>query len=190
MHFLLIATAVCWGLATYMLIRRYHPSQFTQCFLGILVLNLSVYLALNVFGTLGQFEWFAASHAALVSGRYYTLLTSMFLHAGMLHLTVNMISYATAFGFLRKIFGTKPVHFLGFCLITGVLSALVHCLTSTMPAVGFSGVILGLFAIIGFYSPTSKLYIAFVFPIGARNAICGLILFSIAAYHYHWIQIG
>jgi membrane associated rhomboid family serine protease len=73
-----------------------------------------------------------------------TLLTSMFLHGGLLHLGGNML--------FLWIFGdnvedaTGHLRFLAFYVLCGVVAAYAHILThpaSTMPMVGASGAISG-----------------------------------------------
>ncbi len=75
---------------------------------------------------------------------YTTLLTSMFLHGGWLHLISNM--------WMFWIFGDNVedrmgvIRFCGFYLLCGLISALVHVLTnvnSEIPTVGASGAIAG-----------------------------------------------
>jgi len=75
---------------------------------------------------------------------YWPFLTSIFLHAGFLHLAGNM--------WFLWIFGDNvedrmgPLRFLLFYLVMGVAAGLVHWLTnshSTVPTVGASGAIAG-----------------------------------------------
>ncbi len=84
----------------------------------------------------------AAPHAALPPG--LTILTSMFLHGGVLHLLGNMV--------FLWIFGnnvedaTGHLRFLGFYLICGAAAALAHIAAnpdSIVPMVGASGAISG-----------------------------------------------
>ncbi|MEZ5318123.1 MAG: rhomboid family intramembrane serine protease [Vicinamibacterales bacterium] len=76
--------------------------------------------------------------------RYWPFVTSIFLHAGPLHLVSNM--------WMLWIFGDNvedrmgPWRFLGFYLLSGVAAGLVHFWTnahSVVPTVGASGAIAG-----------------------------------------------
>ncbi|MEM3737410.1 MAG: rhomboid family intramembrane serine protease [Candidatus Bathyarchaeia archaeon] len=81
----------------------------------------------------------------LIEGDYYTLLTSMFLHGGLLHLLGNML-YLYIFGDnVEDMCGS--VVYLVFYLLCGVVASLMHMLTawgSAIPTVGASGAISGI----------------------------------------------
>jgi membrane associated rhomboid family serine protease len=121
--------------------------RFTTPFVTyfLLALNIGVFffeLALNDDGRTAFFYQFGVvpSHVtgALGAGGlgagFFPLFTSMFLHAGWLHLIANIEDY---FGHFR---------FLLFYLGTGIAAGLVHTifnLGSTVPSVGASGAIAG-----------------------------------------------
>ena len=73
------------------------------------------------------------------------LATSLFLHAGLLHLLGNML-FLWVFG--RAVESAMgPARFVGFFLLCGAIAGAVHALmnpTSTVPTVGASGAISGL----------------------------------------------
>ena len=73
-----------------------------------------------------------------------TLLTSMFIHGGFLHLIGNML-YLWIFGNnIEDLLG--PIKFLVFYLVCGLVAALGHILTdpgSVVPTVGASGAVSG-----------------------------------------------
>jgi membrane associated rhomboid family serine protease len=81
---------------------------------------------------------------------YFTLLTSMFLHGGMMHILGNM--------WFLWIFGDNveddmgPDRYLVFYLVCGILASLAHVLTnrtgeaSMLPSLGASGAISGVLA--------------------------------------------
>ena len=75
---------------------------------------------------------------------YATLITSMFLHGGWMHLIGNML-YLWVFGNnIEDVMG--HVRYILFYLICGILAALSHAMTdpsSTIPMVGASGAISG-----------------------------------------------
>jgi rhomboid family protein len=75
---------------------------------------------------------------------YATLITSMFLHGGWMHLIGNML-YLWVFGNnIEDVMG--HVRFVVFYLACGILAALSHAMTdpsSTVPMVGASGAISG-----------------------------------------------
>lgn len=82
----------------------------------------------------------------VMSGQWWRLLTAGFLHGGLLHLTVNMVSLVVLGRALEPLLdrhgrGLFPLLYLG-SLLGGSLGALL--LEFDMPAVGASGAIFGL----------------------------------------------
>jgi len=78
------------------------------------------------------------------TGGYFTLFSSMFLHAGWMHLIGNML-YLWIFGNNIEDSMGHP-RFIVFYLLTGLLAALSHLLfnsASTVPTVGASGAVSG-----------------------------------------------
>jgi membrane associated rhomboid family serine protease len=75
---------------------------------------------------------------------YWTLLTSMFLHAGWLHIIGNMGALWLFSNNVEDRMG--PVRFVLFYLLCGVLAGVVHIVSnpaSTVPVLGASGAIAG-----------------------------------------------
>lgn len=86
---------------------------------------------------------YGAIPAEITSGRdLYTLLTSMFLHGGWLHIIGNMV-FLWIFGDnVEAVLGKLP--YLIFYLLGGIAASLTQALlspTSTVPSVGASGAI-------------------------------------------------
>jgi membrane associated rhomboid family serine protease len=76
-----------------------------------------------------------------------TLITSMFLHGGWLHLFSNMLALYIFGDNIEDRLGSVP--YLVFYLICGVIAGLVHIvfnLTSPIPSIGASGAISGVLA--------------------------------------------
>jgi len=98
---------------------------------------------------------------------FLPLFTSMFLHAGFLHLAGNML-FLWIFGDnVEDFFGHIPYFF--FYIISGIGSGLLHVLFnlhSTIPAVGASGAISGVMgAYILLYPRARILTLVFIFPL-------------------------
>jgi len=79
-----------------------------------------------------------------VSGRLFTLLTSMFLHGGWMHLIGNML-FLWVFGRnVEDLIGSA--RYLGFYILCGLAAAVVQVITgpySRVPTIGASGAIAG-----------------------------------------------
>ena len=108
-----------------------------------------------------------AGHGGSVGQTFLPLLTSMFLHAGWLHLLGNML--------FLWIFGDNVEDFLGhfqyllFYLLCGVGADLAHIVTnlhSTVPAIGASGAISGVMGAYMVLYPRSRvLTLVFIFVV-------------------------
>ncbi len=94
----------------------------------------------------------------------FTLLTSIFLHAGFLHIVGNMLFLWVFADNIESVIG--PARFVLFYLMGGLVASAIHILfypSSTVPTVGASGAIA---AVLGAYIvmfPKSKIKIRFLF---------------------------
>ena len=90
----------------------------------------------------------------------YTLITSQFLHSGLIHISGNML-FLWLFGDnVEESLG--HIKFLLFYLVCGVLAALTHwvlAMNSTIPTVGASGAIAGVMGAYLLKYPRSKIII-------------------------------
>lgn len=137
---------------------------------GLIGLNVLVFI-FQVAMPLGQQQAFVFDYGAipneLTSGQdMYTLITSMFLHGGWMHLIGNML-FLWVFGDnIEATIGN--LNFLAFYLLGGLAASVAHIvfnLGSTIPAVGASGAIS---AVLGAYLmmfPKSKVkvFVAYIF---------------------------
>jgi membrane associated rhomboid family serine protease len=102
---------------------------------------------------------------------FLPLLTSMFLHAGLLHIAGNML-FLWIFGDnVEDAYG--HIGYLFFYLFCGIVSGLLHVLfnmSSTVPALGASGAISGVMGAYAILYPQSRiltLVFVFLLPIPA-----------------------
>ncbi len=119
-----------------------------------------------------RFPAFLAGHASFEVA-FLPLVTSMFLHAGLLHIIGNML-FLWIFGDnVEDFFGHIP--YLFFYLICGVGAGLLHVLFnlhSRVPAVGASGAISGVMgAYILLYPRARILTLVFIFPLPIPAAV-------------------
>jgi len=107
--------------------------------------------------------------AIVRQGTYYTFLTSMFLHGGILHLAGNML-YLYVFGDnVEDLCGHVP--YLAFYLICGFAGSLLHLVSdwgSTIPSIGASGAISGLLGAYVYLFPSVRIRTAVTFGIFVR----------------------
>lgn len=89
--------------------------------------------------------------ANVAGGELYRLLSSMFLHAGLIHIAVNMLALYFLGSFAEQTFGGG--RFLALYLVSGIAGGLAYLYFGafTTPAVGASGAIFGILGgILGF----------------------------------------
>ncbi|MCS6844183.1 MAG: rhomboid family intramembrane serine protease [Caldilineales bacterium] len=124
----------------------------TYVLLGV---NVAVFLAMTVFGAVvglglsGSQDtrvllFFGALQSRLVAqGEYFRLVTSMFLHIGLLHLAFNSYALYLLGQDVESLYGTR--RFLVIYLLSGVGGSLVsYVLGSARVSAGASGAIFGL----------------------------------------------
>ncbi|MAH45709.1 hypothetical protein CMI37_07755 [Candidatus Pacearchaeota archaeon] len=132
-------------------------------FVGFLVLISSI-------GEDTAVSWLAIQPAAILSGKYiWTFITSMFMHAGLGHLFVNMLSLVFIGSFVERLVGKR--RFLGLYfgagLFAGLFFVLVALVTQTdlnIYAVGASGAIFGLGGLLAVLTPRLPVLVFFIIP--------------------------
>jgi membrane associated rhomboid family serine protease len=142
---------------------------------NLVIVNLIVFLITLLFRFEGieLFEFFSLQK---LDFHFYQLVTHQFLHAGLLHLVFNMIGLYTLGESVEHYIGTN---FLSYYLICGVMASVCFLAftNSTLPMVGASGAIYGLFGLSVCINPNQNIGIIFI-PVGfkALNLAIFLIL--------------
>ncbi|MBV1865256.1 MAG: rhomboid family intramembrane serine protease [Rhodobacteraceae bacterium] len=125
-------------------------------------------------------EWAMIPEKVSGGHRTYTLLTSMFLHGGFIHLASNML-FLWIFGDnMEDSFGHLP--FLAFYLVCGVAADLLQVLpnpSSAIPVVGASGAIAGVLGGYLLLFPKARVDVILIFIIFFK-------IFTLRA----WIVLG
>lgn len=122
---------------------------------------------------------------------WLTLVTSMFLHDGWMHLIFNMLflwvfgdNIEDAMGHLR---------FLFFYVLCGVIGTALHAVAapgSTVPLVGASGAISGVLGAYLVLHPKSRLLVLFMTIIPLRLPAVLVLLFWIGSQFFSLSQVG
>lgn len=145
------------------------------CTLLLILWNVGIYIAFNL-GLyphgLQIYEQWALSPYALLKGDWWTLITSMFLHASITHIAFNMLSLYYLGVMCEKVYG--KLRYLTIYFLSGIIGGIAYCISNYLAgdigagAVGASGAIFGLFGAYGwlliaqrkfatvFVGPTSK----------------------------------
>ena len=127
----------------------------------------------------------------IFEGKYlWTFLTSMFMHAGFVHLLVNMLSMFFVGSLVEKIIGRKRYFWLYilsglFAALFFVFFALIFPSDMNAYAVGASGALFGLIGLLVLLTPNLPVYVMFIpIPIKMKYAAPGMLivlgLFSLA----------
>lgn len=107
----------------------------------ILALNVALFLYQVTFAPTLLMAG-AKVNSAIVSGQYYRLFSSMFLHASTTHLMINSFSLHSTGPSVESWFGKK--RFLALYLVAGLCGNVLSLRCTPTPAVGASGAIFGL----------------------------------------------
>ena len=124
-------------------------------------------------------KYLAFRPADIIQGKYlWTFVTSMFMHAGFMHLFVNMISLMFVGSFVERLIGKK--RFLGLYFIGGLCAGLLAFVLSVsfsgsawgarifgsplMPAVGASGALFAIAGLLAVLTPRLPVLVMFIIP--------------------------
>jgi membrane associated rhomboid family serine protease len=108
------------------------------------------------------------SYPDIVAGEVWRLFTSMFLHAGLVHLFFNMLVLYWAGSRIEDLYGSRE--FLAFYLLGGVfancLKLLVHAanLAPAVPSLGASTAVTATLVLFAFHFPWQRVLVWFVLP--------------------------
>jgi membrane associated rhomboid family serine protease len=148
----------------------------------ILVINTVIYILWNYSNAVTP-EFmdanFLVSWQALLDGRYWTLITSVFSHSQFFHFLLNMLVLHSFGNIMTRTLGVK--RFVVFYLLAGAFSSFVHSAVSafllhdaSLPALGASGALTGIIMIFALIYPKEKLLLFGLIPM---PAIFGALLF-------------
>jgi len=122
--------------------------------------------------------WFALIPNSVFSGAIWQLFTYGFLHAGVMHLALNLLILAFIASDIESVWGRrKHLTYYFFCtLFAGVFYLITQALLSnphylSRPMVGASGGIYGLLLAYGVLFPNHQMLMMMLFPMRARQFV-------------------
>lgn len=128
-------------------------------------------------------EYALAPYAVVRRNRWYQLLTSGFLHAGIGHLAMNMITLYFFGPHMEKVLGGGGfiALYLGSIISGGLLTVLFHRRDLTYRSLGASGGVSGV--VFGFvlFRPLERLYL-FLIPIGIPALLFAVLYVGVSIY--------
>lgn len=165
--------------------RRLPATTLAWTLTGI---NVVIWLAMELAGgstssrTLVDFG--AKVNSLIARGEYWRLLTSVFLHIGLLHLLFNMFALLSIGRLAESIYG--HARFLAIYLVSGVSGALFSYLFSRSPSAGASGAIFGVAgALAVFYAANRPAR-----PIAGQGQLGGILMLLAFNGIYGFLQPG
>lgn len=165
-------------------------SSYAGILIAINVVVFIVFLFLTYFNGPEILAKFALQPSLILQGKnLWTIITSMFLHAGIGHLAANMISLIFLGGFTERIIGKK--RFLWLYFIGGIIASLSFVFfagffgdssigeklfgSPNSLAVGASGAIFALGGLLAVLIPRMKVLVFFIIPMPMWAAMIGLV---------------
>ncbi len=168
-------------------IRDHNPSgRVPYVTYALILLNIGVFssywLSIPNEPRLAMFyiEWGLVPRRLMEGDGYGTIITSMFLHGGFMHLAGNMLFLYIFGDNLEDILG--HIRYLGFYLLSGLAAAALQIVAepySPVPMIGASGAIAGVMGGYLLLFPRAKVDILFIFVIFFR-------VFPLPA----WVMLG
>ncbi|WP_226583033.1 rhomboid family intramembrane serine protease [Halobacillus litoralis] len=119
----------------------------------LLALNILIFMYIEWKGdttsVLTLIDYGAKYNPAIVEGEWWRILTSMFLHIGMIHLFMNMLALFYLGVAVERIYGSGRFFFI--YMLAGLFGGLASFMLNPHVAAGASGAIFGLFGALIFF---------------------------------------
>ncbi|GEM_PF-3776254 len=134
-------------------LKMFLPNKAFRVTQTIVLLNILVYIWMVVSGVDAMdptvedlIVWGGNMDILFAEGEYWRLLTSCFIHIGLIHLLMNMYALLYIGVLLEPVIGHK--RFLFAYLVTGIISSLVSAFWNTyLVSAGASGAIFGMYGV-------------------------------------------
>lgn len=150
------------------------------------IVRILLFANIGVFFLQSTTEWITAAMIfvpRLVLVRPWTIVTYMFLHAGLMHLAFNMLVLFFFGPRVEERLGSR--HFLNLYVISGATGALLSLVMGPSAAVlGASAAVFGVMLAFAWFWPDAQIHIWGIIPIRARTLVIVTTVFSL------WIGLG
>lgn len=138
--------------------------KFKNACLTLVIINIVMFILQNIIPGLTE-------TLALISKDVFTrpwiLVTSMFLHGNSAHLVLNMYALFMFGSLIEARIGTKRFTFIYF--LSGIVASFISSFFYTA-ALGASGAIMGILALVIIFLPKLKVLFFFIIPMTMRTA--------------------
>lgn len=124
----------------------------------LLTVNIFIFFLLETSGgstnTLNLINWGAKYNPYILEGEWWRILSSMFLHIGLLHIMMNMFALYYLGNAVERMYGS--VKFFMIYFLAGIIGGVASFATNDSVAAGASGAIFGLFGALLFFGLMNK----------------------------------
>lgn len=124
----------------------------------LIIINIFIFIALELTGGSTNVEHLvefgAKFNPAIISGEWWRIITSMFLHIGMFHLFMNMLALYYLGTAVESIYGSS--RFLIIYFLSGIGGGLTSFAFNFHVAAGASGALFGLFGALLYFGTVEK----------------------------------
>lgn len=134
----------------------------------LLLANVAAFLLVPMLPGLDRLLAFVP---ALALVRPWTVVTYMFLHAGLGHLAFNMLALYFFAPRIEALLGSRA--FAALYFTSGITGALLSMLFSGAPIIGASGGVFGVMLAFAWFWPEERIFIWGVLPVPARMMVIG-----------------
>ncbi len=146
---------------------------------GVIIATVAVYLGGALIGFEQVLEFGAKDNVSILAGQVWRLVTPVFLHAGLVHLGVNMYSLFALGPPVERFFGAPRM--LALYLLSGISGVIFSLAFNPYPSVGASGAIFGLLGALamflylhrGLFGPAGGMQLRQLIIVGALNLLVG-----------------
>ncbi len=158
-----------------------HPCYhcpFPYAVVGLIVANVLVFMLELINGPEWALQYALVPYLVVHGVAVWTIFTSMFIHAGWLHLIGNMV-YLWVFGHELERYFMGPVRFLAFYLLCGFAATALQIAVDPslqIPNLGASGAIAGVLAGFLVVFPRDEILTIFLVPIPIPVRLTALVL--------------
>ncbi len=158
--------------------------KLTPVVTQLIIINALVYVFMILAkDSTGLLAYLGLIPSAIIEKRYlWQFISYMFIHIDFWHIFFNLL-FLWWFGCdIERNFGKK--HFVRYYFLTGIgagLFAFLIDLKSTIPIIGASGGIFGIFLAYAILFPNRKIYLWFVIPVKAKWVVLGTCLIEVFA---------
>lgn len=135
---------------------------------GLIAINILIFIYMILLpegGIRSIYNQFATTPTEIMNGQeYYTLMTNMFLHGGILHLAGNMLFMWIFADNIEILLG--KVFFIIFYLAGGIFASIAHVLTnmdSNIASLGASGALAAVMGAYLIFFPKSKVKVLVIY---------------------------